>query len=232
MLICLSSYAQKGMEDVVYLKNGSKIQGAILQLYPDSIVQIKQIGGSVWIFPMKEVSMIAKEAKVKLKETIVATKGYQLSVDAGFLVGSGNSDYKAPLSVHILNSYYITPALGVGIGAGLEFFRMTQAPIYLDVRYSLNRKYYAPYLFVQGGAMFPISNKETNYDGETYKGERGYMINPGIGFLFPLSEKSAFSVSLSYRYHELRSKREVSLTDYTRIEKMDRFNIRFGFILR
>lgn len=45
MLICIVVYSQKNMDDVVYLKNGSKIQGTILQIIPDSVVQIKQMGG-------------------------------------------------------------------------------------------------------------------------------------------------------------------------------------------
>ncbi len=220
------------MDDVVYLKNGSKIIGTILQVFPDSIVQIQQMGGSIWIFPMKEVSMIAKENRLKLKSTIYNEKGYQFSVDAGILIAAGINEYKAPLSVHVINSYHITPSFAAGIGTGLEFFRITQMPLYVDLRYSLNKKFYSPYIFMQGGGMFPLGNKQKEYDGSTYKGETGFMVNPGIGFLFPLSDKSAFSISLSYRYHELKSVRNTPLTDYTRIEQMNRFNFRIGFILR
>jgi hypothetical protein len=232
-LLSVSVYSQKNMDDVVYLKNGSRIQGIILQLYPDSIVQIKQMGGSVWIFSMKEVSMIAKEDRTRHKAVIADGIGYQFGMDAGFLIGSGNSENVAPIGVHMLNSYRIIPSVAAGIGAGLEFFRTTQIPLYLDVRYYYNRKFYAPYLFVQGGAMLPLG-KEINYaEGLTYKGKTGYMINSGIGFLFPMSEKSAFSLSFSYRFQELLYERKnYSLTEYIRVEQMNRFNLRFGFLLR
>jgi hypothetical protein len=233
IVICFPAISQKNMDDVVYLKNGSKIKGTIVQVYPDSIVQIKQFGGSMWIFPMKDVLMIAKEEKVNVKASIDTFDGYHFGMEAGALIGAGSNEYKAPLGIYMLHSYHITPSLAAGVGAGLEFFRITHAPVYLDLRYYLNKGYYAPFIFMEGGMMIPLGDKETDYDGSSYKGKLGYMINPGIGFLFPLSERSVFSISFSYRYHELVSEKENSpLTDYTRIERMNRFNLRIGFLLR
>jgi hypothetical protein len=232
-LFSITVFSQKNMDDVVYLKNGSKIQGSILQLYPDSIVQIKQLGGSVWIFSMKEVTMIAKEEKTPHKALISNGKGYQFGMDAGFLIGSQSSQNVAPVSVHMIHSYRIIPSLATGIGAGLEFFEPTQIPLYLDLRYYFNRKFYAPFLFIQSGTMLPLGKEISYSEGWTFKGKVGYMINSGIGFLFPMSEKSAFSVSFSYRFQELLYERKnYQLTDYTRVEQMNRFNLRFGFLLR
>lgn len=235
MLACLGAYGQKDMDDVVFLKNGSKIHGRILQVYPDSMVQIKQEGGSVWIFPMKDVRMIAKEEKIRQRPYINSLTGYQTGASIGFLVRSGsnnNLSSKAPLTVHVLNTYGITPAISAGAGVGLEFFQVTHMPLYLDLRYYYNRRSYASYLFMQGGAMIPLGHKQKDFEGWSYKGKTGYLLNPGVGFLFPLNEKSAFSISFSYRYHELRSIRKTPQTDYNIIEKMNRFNIQVGFLLR
>jgi hypothetical protein len=50
--------------------------------------------------------------------------------------------------------------------------------------------------------------------------------------LFPMNEKSALSISISYRYQNLQFARDNSmLPDYTRIEKMNRLNLRIGLIL-
>jgi len=94
LVLCLTSYAarlqaQKNMEDVIYLKNGSKINGIIMQLIPDSTVRIKQTDGSVWVFPMKEVDMIDKEIKNKYKANIADAKGYRFGIDAGIRLVSG-----------------------------------------------------------------------------------------------------------------------------------------------
>jgi hypothetical protein len=228
----LCATAQKNMEDVIYLKNGSKINGTIMQLFPDSTVRIKQTDGSIWVFPMKEISMIDKEEKNKFKANIAETKGYRFGLDAGFLIGSGDNRNSAPLSLQMIHYYHISPYNSVGIGSGLEFFRTTQAPLFADIRHYFNRKYDAPFFFLQGGGLFPLGSGETDDSGYSYKGKTGYMINSGFGFLFPMNEKSALTIILSYRYQDLRFARDYApLPDYMRIEKMSRLNIRFGFIL-
>ncbi len=230
--ISLSTHAQKkNMDDVIYLKNGSKVKGVILQLFPDSIVRFEQVGGTVWVFSMKEIDMIDKEEKNKTILTKV--KGYRFGIDAGFLVGSGDNQNNAPLTIQILNSYHITTSSSIGLGIGLEFFHTNQTPIFVDLRHYFNRKYYAPFCFLQGGGMIPISTKATDESGYIFKAKPGFMFNSGIGFLFPMNENLALSISLSYRYQELKFARDNSqLPDYMRIEKMNRFNIRLGFILQ
>lgn len=228
-----TAFSQKNMDDVIYLKNGSKIKGSIVQLYPDSLVQIKQLDGSMWFFPMKDVSLIAKEEKMKSRNLISDGKGFQLGVEAGFLIGSGGVEKKSPFGVHAIGSYRIIPNIAVGLGAGLEFLNHTQLPIYADTRFYINKKFYSPYLFVQGGFTLPLDKEFDIEWGTTYEAKPGYMINPGIGILFPMSEKTAFSISFSYRYNEFSYKRiKPSLIDYTRIEQMNRFNLKFGFLLR
>ncbi|NJK94351.1 MAG: hypothetical protein HC905_04865 [Bacteroidales bacterium] len=225
-------YSQKNMDDVVYLKNGSRIQGVIQFIIPDSIVQIKQSGGTLWVFKMDEVSIIDKEEKINLRKTLHENMGYQFGLNAGFLAGSDNNRNKAPFGVEMIHAYKFTTNIAIGLGAGVEFFEATQVPLYLDLRYYFNQKYYATYLFVQGGGMVPIDADNIEIDGYGFKGKIGYMVNPGIGFLFPLNERSAISVGLSYRFHELKYSGINNIkTDYLRVEKMNRFNFRLGFIL-
>ncbi len=47
--------------DIVYLKNGSIIRGAVVELVPDSTVKILTVDSSVFVFRMAEVSRISKE---------------------------------------------------------------------------------------------------------------------------------------------------------------------------
>ena len=237
LVLCLTSYAarlqaQKNMEDVIYLKNGSKINGIIMQLIPDSTVRIKQTDGSVWVFPMKEVDMIDKEIKNKYKANIADAKGYRFGIDAGILIGAGDNQNNAPLSIQMLHSYHLNTYNSIGLGAGLEFFHTPRVPLFADVRHYFNRHYYAPFFFLQGGGSFPLGSGEIDNSGYNYKGKTGFMVNSGVGFLFPMNEKSALSISISYRYQNLQFARDNSmLPDYTRIEKMNRLNLRIGLIL-
>lgn len=65
------------MEDVVYLKDGSIIRGMIMEQIPGESLKIETRDGSVFVFPMDEVSRIAKE-KAKIDTSVKAVKsGFQ-----------------------------------------------------------------------------------------------------------------------------------------------------------
>ena len=232
MSFTIPTRAQKSMEDVIYLKNGSKINGTIIQLIPDSMVRFKQADGSIWVFRMKEVEMIDKEVKNTYKANISEAKGYRFGIDAGILIGAGDNQNNAPLSIQMLHSYHLKPYFTVGLGTGLEFFHTPRVPLFADVRHYFNNHYYAPFFFLQGGGLIPLNSSETDMYGYNYKSKTGFMVNSGFGFIFPMNEKSAISISLSYRYQNLQFTRDnPQLPDYTKIEKMNRLNLRLGIIL-
>lgn len=229
---CMLLHAQKNMDDVIYLKNGSKITGTIQQLFPDSIVRFKQSDGSIWVFKMAEVEMIDKEVKNKYQTNIANAKGYRLGIDAGFLIGAGNSESKAPLSFQMLHSYHFAKLNAVGIGAGFEFFHLPRVPVFVDFHHYFNLNLYSPFVFVQGGGSLPLGKYEIDNYGYNYTGKIGWLANTGVGILFPINDRASFSISLSYRYQNLEYKRDyAALPDMTRIEKMNRFNLRFGLVL-
>ncbi len=53
--------AQSGMEDVIYLKNGSIYRGVIIEQVPNESMKIRSAGGNVFAVRMEEVERIAKE---------------------------------------------------------------------------------------------------------------------------------------------------------------------------
>lgn len=230
----LSLQAQKNLVDVVYLKNGSIIRGSITEIVPDSIVKMEMAGGSMLIFKSNEVKLISKEAVQKKEriKNVSLSRGYRFGFDGGWIFASSDNNNKSPFSIHIINHYHVFSSTAVGIGGGIEFFDITQAPLFLDLRQYLNRKSYAVYLFVQGGALFPVGPNHYQRYGYLTKGKEGYMVNPGLGFLFPLGERAGMTVSISYRYQEMKSVIEdYYKTDYRLTEKMNRVNLRIGFML-
>lgn len=60
-LLTTSAVAQITQRDVVYLKNGSVIKGAVLEQIPDKTVKIQTSDGSIFVFQMSEVERITKE---------------------------------------------------------------------------------------------------------------------------------------------------------------------------
>lgn len=60
-LLTATVVAQITQRDVVYLKNGSVIKGAVLEQIPDKTVKIQTSDGSIFVFQMSEVERITKE---------------------------------------------------------------------------------------------------------------------------------------------------------------------------
>jgi hypothetical protein len=228
-------FAQKNLEDVLYLKNGSIIRGSITEWVPDSTLKIEIAGGSLFVFKANEIRLIAKEEKIKKekqKTVINASSGFRFGLDGGWVVGSGDNENKSPLSIHIQGFYHFLPSSAAGIGTGLEFFNTTQAPVYLDLRQYFSQRYYAPYVFIQGGYLLPIGPQHDDVSGYASKGKASFMVNPGLGFMFPLSEKSELTISISYRYQQIKSTiDDYFKPDYVKTEKMNRINFRIGLML-
>ena len=67
-----ASYAQQIPVDVVYLKDGSIVQGIIIEQIPDDTLKIRIQGGSVFVFKMEDVLKINRTLKS------VQTHGYQI----------------------------------------------------------------------------------------------------------------------------------------------------------
>ena len=54
----------QGVEEVVYLKNGSVVRGIIVEQIPNETIRIRTRGGSEFVFQMSEVLKITKELPV------------------------------------------------------------------------------------------------------------------------------------------------------------------------
>ena len=65
MVIGLFTEAEaQGVEEVVYLKNGSVVRGIIVEQIPNETIRIRTRGGSEFVFQMSEVLKITKELPV------------------------------------------------------------------------------------------------------------------------------------------------------------------------
>lgn len=60
----IKSLAQAGMEDVVYLNNGSVLRGIIIEQVPNKSLKVQIAGGSIFHIELNEVTRITKESMV------------------------------------------------------------------------------------------------------------------------------------------------------------------------
>ena len=82
--------AQKGMQDVVYLKNGSIIRGMVIEQVPGVSIKVETADKSVFVYPMDEVEKITKEPAVRSSVANAGIgKGYEGLVQVGYGIGVG-----------------------------------------------------------------------------------------------------------------------------------------------
>lgn len=76
--ISIIAFAQNQTRDVIYLKNGSVIKGAITEMSPSTGIKIKTADGSIFVYKMEEIVKTEKEEfvgqKVNQETTSVITQ--------------------------------------------------------------------------------------------------------------------------------------------------------------
>jgi hypothetical protein len=226
-----TSFAQKRVKDVVYLKNGSVIIGQIIDLPPSGQVKIKTKDNSFWVFESSQIDSISSRTRNEQKQI---PSGYFNLTEAGILAGNSNNKYAAPFSLFNINGWKFKNGFSVGAGAGIEFFSETYLPVVADFRYYLKRHGAIPFFGFQGGYSIALDkpNKQYIYDNAPFiwpgptgntldiKAKGGLLINPMVGICTPLSDNLALTYSAGYRIMRHRYSREDNYKidiDYNRL---------------
>ena len=223
------TFAQKGKRDVIYLKNGSIINGQIISSLPSGQVKIKTKDNSLWVFEAAQIDSISKKtAKFNQIHT-----GYFNLTEAGVLVGNSNNKYATPFSLMNISGWQFENRFSIGAGAGIEFYSETYLPVVADFRYYLKRQGVNPFFGLQGGYSFALDKPDKQYvygntllwnipNGSTLdvKAKGGFLLNPFVGFSTSLNENMALTFSAGYRIMRQRYTREDNYLidiDYNRL---------------
>lgn len=228
-LFSLSVSAQK-TKDVLYLKNGSIIYGKLVEAGSESF-KLKTADGSLMIYPSQEVEKLTREVPVFDGRK---KNGFSFALESGVLVGSQNTQYKAPFSFGILAGGVIDTHHSISAGTGIEFIERPFTPIFAEYKYIIRNSRTSPFLFMRAGGIVPFggdnSSGPANYYGygeKDYKG--GGLIAIGTGLSWA---RDGYETYLSFAYRH-------SKTSYSRYESprgtttysndMNRLEIKFGF---
>ena len=231
-------YAKKPKRDVIYLKNGSIINGQIISSLPSGQVKIKTKDNSLWVFEQSQIDSIS-QSENELKQFHA---GYFNLTEAGILAGNSDNKYSAPFSFLNISGLQFKNGLSVGAGTGVEFFNETYLPVVADFRYYLKRQGVNPFFGVQGGYSFALDKPDKQYVyGNTYlwnipngstldvKAKGGLLLNPFVGFCTSLNENMALTFSAGYRIMRHRYNRE----DDSKIDiDYNRLSLKIGLIFQ
>ncbi len=177
------------------------------------------------------------------KITNYSFTGYYNVTDLGFLVGSTSNVNNAPFSFLIVNGYQFTENIGVGIGAGVEFFSESYLPLVLDARYYFRKANFSPYAFIRGGYLFALEENTDHYINYDYpawssvipyphyecKPKGGWMINPGLGIRNMFNEHFGLVFSAAYRFQSLHYDYS---NDSELIQNSNRLDLKIGIIFK
>ena len=222
--------------DHVYLKSGSVIRGAILEMLPEAYVKIEDLSGNIWVYPISDVQRITSEpyaaGRTLSAGPLLFERGFVNMTSIGFLAGSSSNAQAAPFSMVTVNGWRNGAGIFTGAGLGVEFLSTNYMPLFLDLRYDLFGSDVVPYVVVRGGYSFPLSTDREEFDiNYTYEG--GPMAAAGMGLKIKTRNHFAWDIGLMYRYQKTAyfetyawNNQEYEYTDvYNRIE------IRIGFYI-
>lgn len=212
--------------DIVYLSNGSIIQG-ISEV--DSLAQkikIKILGGSLLVYSLSEVDSIQFEIRkqkfniIPYKEDIPISsrpKGiyHLLFLSHHFIQDRLDDIYNFSASYTI--GYSFSSHLNIGVGLSLDpyskVFYVTPYvpgigpdryivkflyPVFLDFRGDLTKAAHTPFYFLNTG--WALGGEKSEFRISNHKG--GFMFQGGLGMKFNTRRKLEYLFSLSYRYQQ------------------------------
>ena len=155
MVLCntLLAFAQNNQE-IVYLKNGNKVKGIIIEEIPNTSIKVKTSNGSILVYSIHEIEKIISpedeifQKKFRFKQynnnPTYDKTGYKGFIDFGGVIGIGNRGDGA-IAVSTTHGYQFNPYFFFGAGIGIEYHMNWETffiPVFADIKtYFLNRIY-------------------------------------------------------------------------------------------
>jgi len=230
IIIVYQSSAQKS-KDVLYLKNGSVINGTLIEI-TDNQYKIQTSDGSLFIFSAPEVDKYIKEAPISIGRK---KAGLGFALEAGFLVGSQTSKYDSPFSFNCIAGYTFDTKNILGLGSGVEFLGQTFTPFFFEYKHLFYDRKVAPFIFFRSGVLFHLGSDDESIDSSypqynvprNYSGGASLAIGTGISWV---REDIETYLSFAYRYAQT-SYHETSYNqqDVTYKNYFNRLELKLGF---
>jgi hypothetical protein len=215
--------AQNNKQDVVYLKNGGIMRGSIIEFIPEKYVKIETIGGNIFVYQVNEIEKCVKESEYKSelnfapelnnktgltvqKDTSGIGRGYYGVFETGIGVSGGYMAGPLRMNLSFINGYRVNPWFAFGGGFGLRSFPGDDVfmPIFIDLRTNFLNKRTSPYLSLDAGYAFCLSNVNNG----------GFMLSPTLGVSVKLKKRTAINLGLSYELQRTMSNYDYYLDYY------------------
>ncbi|WP_297625831.1 hypothetical protein [uncultured Rikenella sp.] len=209
LLVCLvalvssTGFAQNSnLQDVIYLKNGSVIRGAIIEQVPGESLKIETRDGNIFVYQMDEISKMTREhnsisSYSGSNRLSAKSAGYAGSIEAGY--GIGVSGYGGRFEFDVVNGYQFNPYFYLGFGIGVNVWTngsdIVTLPFFAHLRANFMDRPVSPFFALSAGYNVSVTSD--------VKG--GFMVEPALGVAFRTSNRNAVTLGIGYsgqRYKE------------------------------
>lgn len=209
-LCCCFSLQAQTYTETVYLKNGSIINGIIVEQIPNESLKIKTKDGNLFVFQMDEVAKITKDVPTYFSRTSddsgsmgnynsTLKSGYRGFIDLGYSFGVG--DYGVDrIEFSTSHGYQFNPYFYLGAGAGFNYYhdgQVASVPIFANPRVDFPTGSISPFVDVKVG--YSVSDHV-----------EGFYFSPSAGVRFALQNKTGLNFSVGYTLQRA----EVNYYDY------------------
>jgi len=230
LIISWTQMSAQKTTDVLYLKNGSKIFGKLIEVN-SSQYKIQTSDGSEMIYPVTDVEKFSKETPLFDGRK---TEGFTFTIETGLLIGPQSAHYSAPFSFNFLAGFTSKTKNTISFGSGVEFIGRPFTPLYIEYKYLFYDRKTSPFIFFRGGAIVPFGGNETStssgfdydYSPKNYKGGGSFGFGSGVSWA---KEDYDIFFSFAYRYaHTSYEQYDHSRGDVTYKNNLNRLELKIG----
>lgn len=206
LLVSVVSFAQERQVDVIYLKNGSVIKGAVIELVPDKQVKIRTADGSLFVFQMSEVDRIEKEYNRKQVQEKSSPLRANAIGTAEMAYGFAEDDFI--IGVNFLWGYRFNPYFSLMGGTGLNLAGFygydcdwnwdydcdddevaVMMPLFARLQVNFLKTRVSPFFSMDLGYLWSLDDY----------GHSMAIINPAMGVFVRIGRRFALNTSLGYQ---------------------------------
>ena len=228
LIISWTQISAQKTKDVLYLRNGSKIFGKLIEVNSEQY-KIQISDGSEMIYSVSEVEKFSRDTPLfdGRKEN-----GFTITIETGLLIGPQNARYTAPFSFNFLCGLTSKTKNITSFGSGVEFIGRPFTPLFFEYKCILYDRKTSPFIFVRGGAVIPLGGDESSssyqydYNPKNYKGGASFAFGSGVSWA---KEDYDIYFSFAYRYaHTSYEQNEYNRGDVTYNNTLNRLELKIG----
>ena len=208
VLSWINGLGQRFYEDIVHLKDGSKIRGWIVEQIPGDHIKIELLGGSILVYQQDEIEKITKEysqyKSIRRRinhhrgPILYNDKGFYGAFSLGFMFNEGQWGLRIDPGFQLRAGYRLNQFLGVGGGTGVEFYESgVIVPFFLELNGDVLQRRITPHYMVQAGYGLGVA---PTWIAEEFRG--GLMGQGGVGLKMHTRRKLEFMYMLVFKYQE------------------------------